>query len=153
MQPENAERTDELYREAHAAHFQRADYAAALVAWDRYLAAAGPAHRWAVEARFNRGVALYRLGQKEAARHALRPLPEAEQPAALEARAAERGLELPAETLAFLLRRLPRDFAAQCRVLDDLDLAALAKQRRLTVPFVRDQIEGYLPAAGRDVRR
>ncbi|MEY2937350.1 MAG: hypothetical protein RL033_8099 [Pseudomonadota bacterium] len=69
---------DELYREAHAAHFTRGDYAAALAAWDRYLSAAGPAHRWTVEARFNRGVALYRLGQKEAARRALRPFAEGE---------------------------------------------------------------------------
>jgi hypothetical protein len=58
---------------AHAAHFVRADYAAALAAWDRYLAAAPPAHRWAVEARYNRGIALYRLGQSAAARRALQP--------------------------------------------------------------------------------
>lgn len=69
---------DALYREAHAAHFTQRDYGAALVAWDRYLAAAGPAHRMTVEARFNRGVALFRLGQKEAARHALRPFAEGE---------------------------------------------------------------------------
>lgn len=69
---------DELYREAHGAHFERRDYGAALAAWDRYLSAAGPGHRWVVEARFNRGVALFRLGQKEAARRALRPFAEGE---------------------------------------------------------------------------
>jgi DnaA family protein len=40
--------------------------------------------------------------------------------------------------LTFLTRRAPRDFAALCRLLDELDLESLAAQRRLTVPFVRD---------------
>jgi hypothetical protein len=73
-----SDRADQLYREAHAAHFVRADYASALAAWDRYLAAAPPAHRWAVEARYNRGIALYRLGQTEAARRALQPFADGE---------------------------------------------------------------------------
>jgi hypothetical protein len=72
------DRADELYREAHAAHFVRADYAAALVAWDRYLAAAGPGQRWVLEARFNRGIALYRLGQVPEARRALQPFADGE---------------------------------------------------------------------------
>lgn len=69
--------------------------------------------------------------------HVVRPLVEAGQRAALLRRAEQRGLELPQETLAWLLKRAPRDFAALCRVLDDLDLASLAAQRRLTIPFVR----------------
>jgi DnaA family protein len=70
--------------------------------------------------------------------HRLEPLPEAEQAAALRRRAERRGLELPEETLAFLTRRAPRDFATLCRMLDALDAESLAAQRRLTVPFVRD---------------
>jgi len=70
--------------------------------------------------------------------HRLEPLAEAEQATALQARAARRGLELPDETLAFLTRRAPRDFATLCRMLDALDTESLAAQRRLTVPFVRD---------------
>jgi DnaA family protein len=70
--------------------------------------------------------------------HRLEPLEESEQPAALRRRAERRGLELPDETLAFLTRRAPRDFATLCRMLDDLDAESLAAQRRLTVPFVRD---------------
>lgn len=66
------------------------------------------------------------------------PLDEADQAQALRRRAACRGLELPEETLVFLTRRAPRDFAALCRLLDELDLESLAAQRRLTVPFVRD---------------
>jgi DnaA family protein len=68
----------------------------------------------------------------------LQPLAEAEQAAALCSRARLRGLELPDETLQYLLRRAPRDFASLCRLLDELDTQALAAQRRLTVPFVRE---------------
>lgn len=70
--------------------------------------------------------------------HRLEPLPESQQPEALRSRAERRGLELPEETLDFLTRRAPRDFATLCRMLDALDTASLAAQRRLTVPFVRD---------------
>ena len=37
----------------------------------------------------------------------------------------------------FLLRRLPRNMAALCTFLDELDAASLVAQRRLTVPFVK----------------
>jgi DnaA family protein len=73
--------------------------------------------------------------------HRLRPLPEPEQAEALLARAAARGLELPQETLLYLLRHAPRDFGALCRLLDALDRASLASQRRLTVPLVREVLE------------
>ncbi|HEY9199894.1 MAG TPA: DnaA regulatory inactivator Hda [Gammaproteobacteria bacterium] len=53
----------------------------------------------------------------------------------------ERGLELPAETAQFLLRRCPRDLHALVALLDRLDRAALRAQRRLTVPFVRAVME------------
>lgn len=71
----------------------------------------------------------------------VRALPESAVPAALRSRAAALGLELPDDTLQYLLRRLPRGFAALCDVLDRLDGAALARQRRLTVPFVRTVLE------------
>jgi DnaA family protein len=70
--------------------------------------------------------------------HRLQPLAEPEQAEALRRRARHRGLELPEETLGYLTRRAPRDFAALCRLLDELDTESLAAQRRLTVPFVRD---------------
>ncbi len=72
----------------------------------------------------------------------IRPLPEAAQGEALVARAAVLGLALPGETLVYLQRRLPRDFAALCDVLERLDAAALAAQRPLTVPFVRAVLDG-----------
>jgi DnaA family protein len=70
--------------------------------------------------------------------HRLEPLAESEQADALRRRAERRGLELPDETLGFLTRRAPRDFATLCRMLDALDAESLAAQRRLTIPFVRD---------------
>ncbi len=68
----------------------------------------------------------------------LTPLDETAQRALLTQRAHGFGLELPEDVLEFLLRRLPRDLAAQCGFIDELDIAALTAQRRLTVPFVRE---------------
>jgi len=73
--------------------------------------------------------------------HTLQPLVERDQGQALRRRAAHRGLELPDDTLSYLTRRAPRDFAALCRLLDELDTEALAAQRRLTIPFVRQVLE------------
>lgn len=67
----------------------------------------------------------------------LRPLDELQQEEALRRRAAARGLDLPEETLRYLLRRFPRDMARLGALLDRIDDAALSAQRRLTVPFVR----------------
>jgi DnaA family protein len=68
----------------------------------------------------------------------LRPLDEHEQRAALQLRARLRGLELPDETWHWLRKRLPRDMRTLYELLDTLDEAALAAQRRLTVPFIRE---------------
>jgi len=64
---------DALYREAHRAHFSKRDFSAALSAWDRYLRAAGSSGRMLVEARYNRAIALTRLGRRSEALEALRP--------------------------------------------------------------------------------
>jgi DnaA family protein len=68
----------------------------------------------------------------------LRVLDEREQQAALQLRAKLRGLELPAETSQWLQRRFPRDMRRLYELLDTLDEAALAAQRRLTIPFIRE---------------
>jgi DnaA-homolog protein len=68
----------------------------------------------------------------------LRGLDEEQQHAALELRAKLRGLELPEETWQWLRRRFPRDMRTLYQLLDTLDEAALAAQRRLTVPFIRE---------------
>ena len=69
--------------------------------------------------------------------YALRPLDETQQRQALQLRAAQRGIELPAETLLYLQRRFARDMGSLHRLLDQLDLASLEEQRRLTLPFIR----------------
>ena len=76
----------------------------------------------------------------------LHALDEGEQQQALQLRARLRGLELPEETSRWLQRRLPRDMRRLCGLLDTLDEAALAAQRRLTVPFIREVL-------GREGRR
>jgi DnaA family protein len=68
----------------------------------------------------------------------VRELDESLQGEALRRRAALRGVELPDETLRWVQRRWPRDMRALCELLDTLDDAALAAQRRLTVPFIRE---------------
>ena len=68
----------------------------------------------------------------------LRVLDESEQQQALQLRARLRGLELPLETSRWLQRRFPRDMRRLYALLDTLDEAALAAQRRLTVPFIRE---------------
>lgn len=67
----------------------------------------------------------------------LRALGEVESRAALQLRAAHRGLDLPNETAQFLLNRSRRDMASLYDVLDRLDSEALRAQRRLTIPFVK----------------
>ena len=61
--------------------------------------------------------------------------------AALKLRATHRGLELSDEAAHYLLQRLPRDMHSLCAVLERLDEASLAAQRRLTVPFMRQVLE------------
>ncbi len=72
----------------------------------------------------------------------LQPLSEAEQVSALKLHAQLRGFELPDDTAAFMLRRLPRDMTTLCRFLDELDEASLVAQRRLTVRFVTEILKG-----------
>ena len=43
-----------------------------------------------------------------------------------------------------LVHRLPRDMHTLFSVLDELDLAALVAQRRLTIPFLREALESRL---------
>jgi hypothetical protein len=61
-----------LYRRAHELHFHGGDPAAALAAWDAYLAAE-PDGQFSIEARYNRALLLVRLGRYADARAALAP--------------------------------------------------------------------------------
>ncbi|HEY6822052.1 MAG TPA: DnaA regulatory inactivator Hda [Burkholderiales bacterium] len=72
----------------------------------------------------------------------LDPLSDAEKAEYLRAEGLRRGMPLPAEVVAYLLNHLPRDFASLAAVLDVLDRHALARQRPLTIPFVREALYG-----------
>ncbi|HID49852.1 MAG TPA: DnaA regulatory inactivator Hda [Chromatiales bacterium] len=67
----------------------------------------------------------------------LAPLDDAGKRRALQLRAQSRGMELSDEVAAYLLRRSPRDMASLFALLERLDQASLAAQRKLTIPFVR----------------
>ena len=73
----------------------------------------------------------------QCARIALAPLDEAGRREVLRQRAQRRGLVLEDLALDWLLRRVDRDLAGLTAVLDRLDQASLAAQRRITVPFLR----------------
>jgi len=87
-----------------------------------------------------------------AQRVALLGLDEAQQGVALSLHAQARGFELPEDTLRYLQRRLPRDMGNLCAVLDELDEAALAAQRRLTVPFIKSLFDARAPGSARQYR-
>lgn len=67
----------------------------------------------------------------------LAELSEAEKALALQQRAHARGFALPENVANYLLRHYQRDMRSLFELLDKLDFATLAQQRRLTVPFVR----------------
>jgi DnaA family protein len=73
----------------------------------------------------------------------LRELDDAGRIEALRLRAAQRGLQLPDETSEYLLKRMPRDLPSLFQILDALDEASLVEQRRLTIPFIRDELEKH----------
>ncbi len=64
---------ERAYRHAHEAHFRDDDPRAALSAWNAYLREY-PRGAFGPEARYNRALCLVRLGRREAALEALRPL-------------------------------------------------------------------------------
>jgi DnaA family protein len=80
--------------------------------------------------------------------HQLSELDEVGQCEALRLRAASRGLELSEEAALYLVHRLPRDMHSLFAVLDQLDEASLAAQRKLTVPFLRNALEKGLGDRG-----
>lgn len=76
-----------------------------------------------------------RLGQ--CTRALLEPLDDDGRRDLLRLRARRRGLQVDEGAIEWLLRRAGRDTASLTRLFEQLDLAALAAQRRLTVPFLR----------------
>jgi hypothetical protein len=73
----SADGEERLFAAAHRAHFAQHDAASALRDWNAYLRAY-PEGRFAPEARYNRALALVRLGRKAEAREALAPFANGE---------------------------------------------------------------------------
>jgi DnaA family protein len=67
----------------------------------------------------------------------LKPLDEVERRDIVRARATARGIELDDSALDWLFTRRKRDLATLLDLLDRIDRASLAAQRRVTVPFLR----------------
>ncbi len=67
----------------------------------------------------------------------LQPLSDKQKVAAISLRAKNRGLELSQGTAQFLLNHYQRDMSALFQLLERLDRASIAAQRKLTVPFIR----------------
>ena len=67
----------------------------------------------------------------------LAPLDENGRREVLQLRAQRRGLVIEDAAIDWLLKRVDRDLASLTTLLDDLDRASLAAQRRITVPFLR----------------
>jgi DnaA family protein len=72
---------------------------------------------------------------------ALQPIAEPDQAAALIAYARSRGARVDDELVPYMLTRLPRDMRTLVSVLDALDALALARQRALTVPLLREWLQ------------
>ena len=62
--------------------------------------------------------------------------------AALDRRARDKHMPLPAEVLQYIYNRHARDLQSLLAVLEKLDQLSLAEKRRLTIPFVR-QVMGW----------
>ena len=68
----------------------------------------------------------------------LQALTDDEKIAALTAHASARGLRLPADALAYLLARAPRDMRSLTAFLTALDRYSLENKRPITLPLLRD---------------
>lgn len=67
----------------------------------------------------------------------LHPLDDKEKVTVLKHRAEQRGFDLSDKVAAYLLNRATRDLSELVALLDQLDYASLAEQRKLTVPFIK----------------
>jgi DnaA-homolog protein len=79
---------------------------------------------------------------------ALQPTSENETRAALRREADRRGIFLPDEVMDYLLTRAARDLGTLMQLLDRMDRFALARQRPLTVPLLRQMLQEDAVEAG-----
>lgn len=71
----------------------------------------------------------------------INPLNEENTLAAIQLQARELGFEMPPRVGRFLMHHCRRDFASLRRLLERLDSATLAAQRKLTIPFIKQFLE------------
>jgi DnaA family protein len=70
----------------------------------------------------------------------LLPLDDSDRLELLMRSAERRGMQMSPETANFLLQRTPRDIHFLSLLMERLDNASMAAQRRLTIPFVRETL-------------
>ena len=78
----------------------------------------------------------------------LRELDDESRARALRRHASARGIDIPDDVVGYVLARHRRDMPSLVALLDRLDYHSLSRQRRLTVPFVRDLIAAESAPAG-----
>jgi DnaA family protein len=78
---------------------------------------------------------------EQCTRLALQSPDEATRREILRERASRRGLELDEAVMDFLFKRVGRDLGSLTALLERLDRASLATQRRITIPFVRSVLD------------
>jgi DnaA family protein len=70
----------------------------------------------------------------------LKPLNDHEKIEVLQRRAKARAFDLPTEVAEYLVNRVRRDLPSLIALLDELEKATLAEQRKLTIPFVKSRL-------------
>ena len=75
----------------------------------------------------------------------LEQLTDDERAQALRRRAAERGLELSSEVIAWLLTHHERDMSRLTALVDALDRYSLARHRPITLPLLKDLLASHQP--------
>ena len=79
----------------------------------------------------------------------LHPLNDADKAAALSAHAAERGIALDRELIAYLLSHFDRDMGTQLALLDALDRYSLQRKRQVTLPLLREALRSLAESEAR----
>jgi len=72
----------------------------------------------------------------------LQILSDEDKPKALKARATQRGFDLNDRVLDYLFRHYPRDIESLMDILNKLDEESLRQKTKITVPFVKDVLNG-----------
>lgn len=70
----------------------------------------------------------------------IKPLDDQDKIEVLQRRAKARAFDLPVEVAEYLVNRVRRDLPNLITLLDELEKATLAEQRKLTIPFVKSRL-------------